>query len=81
MTKEKQLKMIWDFRGPNASEIAKHHEIHLNDYFRMESKAHFGTGVEILSGMHTIAYVIIPEPDMRIIRDALKPHRAQWHNA
>lgn len=81
MKEQKYLKMIWDFRGPSAEHTANHHEIHLNDYFKLESKEHFGTGVEKVNDMHSMAYVIILEHDMRQIRDALKPHRAQWHDA
>ncbi|MGB7394218.1 MAG: hypothetical protein WA913_07490, partial [Pricia sp.] len=29
---ERQLKLIWDFRGPAAAKTAEHHEKHLQDY-------------------------------------------------
>lgn len=71
----RQLKLIWDFRGPDASKIAEHHEIHLKDYISNKSiKAH-QTGIETVSELHTIAYMIIDEVDMISIRDVLKPHR------
>ena len=27
-----RLKLIWDFRGPDAKHIAEHHAIHLREY-------------------------------------------------
>ena len=32
------LKLIWDFKGPNSEHIAKHHEIHLKEFFDLEKK-------------------------------------------
>lgn len=29
---EKHIKLIWDFRGPEAQKIAEHHVIHLKEY-------------------------------------------------
>jgi hypothetical protein len=79
MQKNRQLKLIWDFRGPDAELIAKHHEIHLKEFFQIEAKTHFGIGVETLTEMHSIAYVIVSETDMKPVRDALKPHRGVVH--
>ena len=28
----RKLKLIWDFRGPDALKTAEHHEIHLKEY-------------------------------------------------
>jgi len=33
---ERQIKLIWDFRGPNALLTAQHHEIHLKDFIKTE---------------------------------------------
>ena len=30
----KRVKLIWDFRGPNATKIAEHHDIHLKEYIK-----------------------------------------------
>ena len=29
---ERQIKLIWDFKGPDALETAKHHCIHLKEF-------------------------------------------------
>jgi len=73
----RQLKLIWDFRGPNALLTAKHHDIHLKEYIAIEKLNITITGVETLSDMHTIAFLVVDEADMKPIRDALKPHRGQ----
>ena len=76
----RQLKMVWEFRGPTAEKTAEHHVIHLNDFFKMQDKTHLGTGVEVFSESAAIAFVIINEEDMALVRDRLKPHKAFVHN-
>ncbi|WP_396600535.1 hypothetical protein [Algibacter sp. R77976] len=73
----RKLKLIWDFRGPDATRIAEHHEIHLKEYIQVEQLKITITGVETLSDIHTIAFLVVDESDMKPIRDALKPHRGQ----
>ena len=71
-----KIRMIWDFRGPQAEGTARHHAIHLNEFAQKESIEHFGHGSEVLNEMHSIAYLIIDRKDMIPVRDALKPNRA-----
>ncbi|WP_394345701.1 hypothetical protein [Cognatitamlana onchidii] len=73
----RKLKLIWDFRGGNAYETAKHHEIHLKEYIKIEQLDVSVTGAESLTDMHAIAFLVIDEQYMKPIRDALKPHRGQ----
>jgi len=73
----RKLKLIWDFRGPNASKIAQHHEIHLKQYIQQENVHVNITGVEDVTDFHSIAFLVVYEQDMIPIRDALKPHRGQ----
>ncbi|WP_242206040.1 hypothetical protein [Aestuariivivens insulae] len=73
----RQLKLIWDFRGPNAQKTAVHHEIHLKEYITAEQLDISLTGVECLNDLHAIAYLVVDEAMMKPIRDALKPHRGQ----
>jgi len=73
----RKLKLIWDFRGPYALKTAEHHEIHLKDYILIQKLDITITGVEKLTDMHTIAFLVVNESEMKPIRDALKPHRGQ----
>lgn len=73
----RKLKLIWDFRGPDACKIAEHHEIHLKEYIQLEKLNITITGFEILNDLHSIAYLVVNEEGMKPIRDALKPHRGQ----
>ena len=73
----RKLKLIWDFRGPNASKTAQHHEIHLKEYIKLEQLNITITGYKDLSEIHTIAFLVVNENDMKPIRDTLKPHRGQ----
>ncbi|WP_370476838.1 hypothetical protein [Tamlana flava] len=76
----RKLKLIWDFRGPDAHKIAEHHEIHLKEYVKIKKLAITITGVEDNGDIHSIAYLVVDEADMKPIRDALKPHRGQVYN-
>ena len=73
----RKLKLIWDFRGPDASKIAQHHEIHLKAYIKQENLDIEITGFENLSDVHAIAFLVVNEDKMKPVRDALKPHRGQ----
>lgn len=73
--KMRKIKLIWDFRGPDALKIAEHHEIHLKQYLASQKFSLKITGVELLSELHAIAYLVVEEPDMKSVRDILKPHR------
>jgi hypothetical protein len=73
----RKLKLIWDFRGPDATKIAAHHEIHLKEYIKIKKLELNITGVEVMNDMHTVAFMVVVEHQMRPIRDALKPHRGQ----
>lgn len=76
----RQLKLLWDFRGPDALKIAEHHEIHLKEYIVLEKTDLNITGFEQLTDLHSIAYMVVNESEMKPIRDALKPHRGQVYN-
>jgi len=76
----RKLKLIWDFRGPNALKIAEHHEIHLKQYISINKLNITITGTETISEIHTIAYMVVDEDQLKPIRDVLKPHRGLVHN-
>ncbi|MGY0392901.1 hypothetical protein ACW5R3_10135 [Bizionia sp. KMM 8389] len=73
----RELKLIWDFRGPDALKIAEHHEIHLKDYIKSEKLDLNITGFYAEHDVHAIAFMVVTENQMKPIRDALKPHRGQ----
>ena len=75
---ERNIKLIWDFRGPDARQTARHHEIHLKEFINKNGLLHFPiTGVEVLNEMYSIAFWVVPESEIMNYRDILKPHRAQ----
>lgn len=70
---EKKIKLIWDFRGPQSAETARHFEHHLREspLFRPDLLS----GVERQSDIHSFAFMVVGESEMPEFRDALKPHR------
>lgn len=77
----RKIKLIWDFRGPNASEVAKHHEKHLKEYIHSEALALDITGCTNFSGMHSIAFMVVQEEDMTKVRDSLRPQRGELYDS
>ncbi|WP_299261130.1 hypothetical protein [uncultured Aquimarina sp.] len=76
---ERKLKLLWDFRGPAASKTAEHHEIHLKEYIISEKLSMNLTGYQDINEMHSIAFMVVLDSEMKAIRDALKPHRGQLY--
>ena len=77
----RKLKLIWDFKGPDAELTAQHHLTHLKDYLQRHEIQEIATGMEKLNDKHHLCYVAVAETDMPKMRDELKPHRGQlWMN-
>ncbi len=76
----RKLKLIWDFRGPDAFKIAEHHVLHLKEYIAIQQTDLDITDFEQVSDLHAIAFMVVNETEMKPIRDALKPHRGQVYN-
>lgn len=74
---QRQIKLIWDFRGPASAKTAEHHEIHLKEYIASEKLPLNITGFEIVNDMHAIAFMVVTDEHMIQIRDILKPHRGE----
>ena len=74
---DRKIKLIWDFRGPSALKIAEHHEKHLYEFVALEKLKLDITGHQQYNEMHSIAYLVVEEIEMKKVRDALKPHRGE----
>ena len=75
----KQIKLIWDFRGPDAQGIAEHYKIHLDQYLERNqlSSDLVKTGIEEITGMYYLAYMAIDEESAEEVIKALRPHRRE----
>jgi hypothetical protein len=76
---QRQIKLIWDFRGEAAAETAEHHHIHLLEYIKMENLPTEISGHTIVNDNHAIAYMVVTDDYMIQVRDALKPHRGELY--
>lgn len=70
-----KVKLIWDFRGPNAMKTAEHHETHLKEYLDLNNLNVELTGFETLSNLHAVAFIVVEESKVNSLRATLKPHR------
>lgn len=78
---DRQIKLIWDFRGPDALKTAEHQEIHLKEFIQIEGLPITITGFNAVNEMHAIAFIVVNDDLMRKLRDVLKPHRGELYSA
>lgn len=72
-----RIKLLWDFRGPDAEKIAVHHKKHLDEFASAKALHNPLSGIENISELHTTAFLVVNKEEMKPVRDALKPHRGQ----
>ncbi len=77
---DRNIKLIWDFRGPAAGRTAEHYEKHLAEFVVLEELKYDITGFQHLSDTHSIAFLVVAEFEMKEIRDILKPNRGQIYS-
>lgn len=75
-----RIKLIWDFRGPSAKQIAAHHAIHLKEFADTEKLQNFLIGSEDISENYSLAYFVVENHLMQPLRESLKPHRGQHYD-
>jgi len=73
----RKIKLIWDFRGPDALATAKHHTIHLKEFVTIENLTYHEIDTKEVNPMLCAAFIVVDEQDMKVYRDALKPHRGE----
>lgn len=71
----RKIKLIWDFKGEDALQTAKHHCVHLKEFAQIDALSYHEINHSQINEMHSIAFIIVDETDMKTYRDALKPHR------
>ena len=74
-----RVKLIWDFRGPNAEPIAAHHVTHLKEFAAAEGLQHTICDTQRITEMHHTAYLVVEQRYMNELRDRLKPNRGQLY--
>ena len=72
-----KIKLIWDFRGPDALETAKHHAIHLKEFAQIDNLPFYEVDIKELNQHLVNAFIIVDEKHMKTFRDALQPHRGE----
>ena len=69
------IKLIWDFRGPNGKKTAIHHEKHIRAFFKIEKKILISSGIETLNEFHHLAFAVVLKADLEQIKSVLKRNR------
>lgn len=76
---DRKIKLIWDFRGPEAYKTAEHHEKHLKEFITAEELPLNITGHNQINEMHSVAFMVVTDEHMITVRDMLKPHRGELY--
>lgn len=74
---KKMIKLIWDFKGPDAERIAQHHAVHLKEFAVQHGYDKYPMGSTTIRLEHAIAFIAVPEEKMIAVRDLLRPHRGE----
>ena len=74
----RRIKLIWDFFGEDSKKTAEHHAIHLKEFAKMKALEETESGTEEVKEQEHLAFIIVPEENMILVRDALRPKRGQW---
>ena len=73
----RNIKLIWDFKGEDGEKTAEHHVIHLKEFDTRENTNASDFGIEKVNDLHFIAFMTVKEAIVFDVRDALMPHRAE----
>tara|TARA_Y100000034_G_scaffold111271_1_gene144143 strand:+ start:32343 stop:32576 length:234 start_codon:yes stop_codon:yes gene_type:complete len=73
----RKIKLLWDFRGPDAKEMAVHHAKHLQEFATIENLPYHEVDHHELNPMLCSAFIVVDESHMKVFRDALKPQRGE----
>lgn len=76
----RKIRLIWDFRGADARETAKHHVIHLKEFAVSEKLTYHEASIIEENPYLCVAFIIINETDLKVYKDALKPNRGTVAN-
>ena len=73
---KRNIKLIWQFSGMDALQIADHHLLHLNEYISKEEIVVVDKGTELINDFSSISFIIIDNYFVDKLRVDLKPHKA-----
>jgi len=75
MKENRKVRLIWDFRGPDALATAKHHAIHLKEFAQQEKLPFDEVNAIAKNDYLAMAFLIIDESYLAVFKKALKPDR------
>jgi len=74
----KQVELIWEFRGPAAKQTAQHHLIHLREFATAENiPVNIMEALEASPNFYQAIWVV-DQQHVNDLRERLKPHRGRY---
>lgn len=72
----REITLIWDFNGEDATKTAEHHVKHLEEFMSREKFEYVRAFTQSNADSHCMACLTVFEKDVFTLRDALQPKRA-----
>ena len=72
----KKIKLIWDFKGLEATKIAEHFHVHLKEFLIRDKIIDFTSELEEIDEFYSMVNLIIDQKYVERIKNALKPKKA-----
>lgn len=60
-----------------AHKTALHHKTHLEEYIATQNLRNSISGSQDINEMYALAFLVVSESEMIMVRDALRPHRGE----
>ncbi|MEO9511221.1 MAG: hypothetical protein ABJN84_02000 [Flavobacteriaceae bacterium] len=76
---DRKIKLIWDFRGPSSAHTAEHYAKHLAEFAIIEELKFDISGYQQITEMHSIAYLVVAEFELKDVKGILKPQRGEMY--
>ena len=72
----KKIKLIWDFKGIEATKTAEHFHVHLKEFLIKDKIIDFTSELEKVDEFYTRVNIIIDQKYVERIKNAPKPKKA-----
>ena len=68
------IKLVWNFSGNDALEIARHHLKHIEEYVLLENIPLVKKGSKKINEFSAISYIVVTQNFLTKVKNDLKPH-------
>ena len=71
----KNIKLMWQFSGPDSLKIAEHHLNHLSEYMIINNIVLKDKAVESINDFSVLSFIIVDQSYVKKLSIDLRPHK------